>query len=186
MDSQLFNIKNNLLQEAEYCRSPHCNLRPAGYDIELIVIHNISLPPSHFNNSYVEHFFMGKLNPNDHPYFKTIQHLKVSSHIFIRRDGSVIQFVPFDKRAWHAGISSYKGKESCNDFSIGIELEGVDDITYEKEQYTALIKLTNALIKEYPLLNKSAIVGHSEIAPNRKTDPGKAFDWNLYLSMLRN
>ena len=184
MDSQLFDIKNNVLGNAEYCPSSNCNARPEGYNIELIVIHNISLPPSSFGNSYVKQFFLGHLNPSEHPYFQHIKDLKVSAHLFIRRDGSIMQFVPFNKRAWHAGVSSYKGSNKCNDFSIGIEMEGTDDSPYEDAQYHALINTTNALINQYPHLDKESIVGHSDIAPNRKTDPGKYFNWSYYLSCL--
>ena len=139
------------------------------------MIHNISLPPDTFNNDYIEQFFTNQLDFNAHPYFKSIQNMQVSAHLLIKRDGSIIQFVPFDKRAWHAGQSNFKGRKNCNDFSIGIELEGGDDIKYTNQQYQTLNDSIKVLNSYYPLTD---IVGHSDIAPRRKTDPGAAFDWS--------
>jgi AmpD protein len=147
--------------------------------IDMIVIHNISLPPNEFNNTYIEDFFCNKLDVSQHQYFQTIKDLKVSSHLLIKRDGEVIQFVDFKYKAWHAGISYYKGRDNCNDFSIGIELEGADNIKYTNEQYTQLNKVLDFLLQHYPI---RYIVGHNEIAPDRKTDPGNAFKWNKLLN----
>jgi AmpD protein len=178
--------QNKLCHKKNYYKkySPHCDERPDENDISLLVIHNISLPPSEFQHNYVEDFFMGKLDPKGHPYFKEIASLRVSSHLYIRRNGLIIQFVPFHKRAWHAGVSVFDGREACNDFSIGIELEGQDDLAYSQEQYQSLIQVTKNIMSTYPLINQRRITGHSDIAPGRKTDPGPAFDWRHYLSAL--
>ena len=170
-------------EEARICLSPNFSEREAN-DISLLVLHNISLPPGKFGGGYVEKFFLNELDSQEHPYFKEIDDLKVSSHLYIKRDGSITQFVPLDKKAWHAGISSFKGRENCNEFSIGVELEGTDEVPYERAQYTSLIEITMFLMKQYPRLNKDNIVGHSDIAPERKTDPGISFDWDYYLSKL--
>ena len=174
-------IKDHKIEDIAFLESPNFNDRPDPNNISLIVIHSISLPSRNYNNNNVESFFLNNLDISKNEYFKEISDLKVSSHLYIKRSGQIIQFVPFDKRAWHAGISNYKGKEDCNDFSIGIELEGCDDDIYEEEQYKSLIKVTKALIKEYDLISKKRITGHSDIAPERKTDPGKYFEWNRYL-----
>jgi len=171
------------LQEAKVCSSPNCSDRDSG-EISLIVIHNISLPPGKYGGGFIEKFFTNQLLPEEHPYFEEIFEMKVSSHLLIERDGSITQFVPFNKKAWHAGVSSYLGRENCNEFSIGIELEGTDDTAYTKDQYNSLIEVTIELMKAYPDIQKNSIVGHSDIAPGRKTDPGKSFDWELYLSGL--
>ena len=154
------------------------------HEISLLVIHNISLPPGEYGGGFIEQFFTNKLKSDEHPYFKDIVALKVSSHLLIERDGSITQFVPFNKKAWHAGVSSYQGRENCNEFSIGIEIEGTDDTSYTKEQYNSLIQVTMNLMEAYPNIQKNSIVGHSDIAPERKTDPGQAFDWEFYLSSL--
>nr|WP_212758350.1 1,6-anhydro-N-acetylmuramyl-L-alanine amidase AmpD [Usitatibacter palustris] len=154
--------------------SPHFDERPEGARVELIVIHNISLPPGDFGGPYIDDLFMGRLDPNAHPYFADIAALRVSSHYLIRRDGEVITYVPEDKRAWHAGVSSWQGREKCNDFSIGIELEGADDVPFTEQQYAALEALTREMFSRYGTL---PLVGHSDIAPGRKTDPGPYFDW---------
>ncbi len=177
-------IKNHLLVEAKQMASPHFDERPDEEDISLLVIHNISLPPNQFGGSHIEDFFQGKLNSKLHPYFEIIRDLRVSSHLLIKRDGEVVQFVPFNQRAWHAGVSSYEGREACNDFSIGIELEGADDLPFSQEQYKQLTKVTNALTASYPLLSKDRISGHSDIAPGRKTDPGQYFQWSNYLDQI--
>lgn len=174
-------IKDHKIEDIAFLESPNFNDRPDPNNISLIVIHSISLPSRNYNNDNVESFFLNNLDISKNEYFKEISDLKVSSHLYIKRSGRIIQFVPFDKRAWHAGISNYKGKEDCNDFSIGIELEGCDDDIYEEEQYKSLIQVTKALIKEYDLISKKRIAGHSDIAPERKTDPGKYFEWNRYL-----
>lgn len=146
--------------------------------IDMIVIHGISLPPGQFGGSAVEAFFAGKLDVSQHPYFETISGLRVSSHLFIRRTGEIIQFVPFHQRAWHAGESFYQGKSRCNDFSVGIELEGTDDVPYEQAQYQQLWSVIDVLQQAYPAISSDRIVGHSDIAPGRKTDPGPVFDWD--------
>ncbi len=167
-------IKNHLLSSAKYVPSVNNNLRPND-EISLIVIHNISLPPGVFGGSQIEDFFTNKLNTGKHPYFDSIKDLKVSSHLLIKRTGEIVQFVPFNRRAWHAGKSNFNGRDNCNDFSIGIELEGVDTIEYEDAQYQALNSTIRMLKSHYPITN---ITGHSDIAPGRKTDPGSAFDWS--------
>jgi len=175
-----------LLREAKYSHSPNFDERPIGCPIDLLVIHGISLPPGEFGTQDVTAFFTNTLDPNKHPYFQTIAHLKVSSHLFIRRDGEVCQFVPFHKRAWHAGQSCYQTRENCNDFSIGIELEGTDTQDYTALQYTQLAAVSLALFQAYPALNANTIAGHSQIAPSRKTDPGEGFDWDHYRRLIDN
>lgn len=163
------------LDQARRCPSPNVNQRP-DTPVSLIVVHNISLPPRQFGGPYIEQLFTNSLNPADHPYFADIAHLQVSAHLLIRRDGEVVQFVPFGLRAWHAGQSSYLGRSNCNDFSIGIELEGADDIPYAEVQYRRLAQVVMTLQQSYPEIQQQ-ITGHSDIAPGRKTDPGAAFDW---------
>jgi len=172
------NNKSGLLAEAIQISSDNNDDRPDNESIRLIVVHNISLPPGEFGGPYISQLFTNQLNKTEHPYFADIYQLKVSSHLLIRRDGEVIQYVPFHKRAWHAGASSYCGAECCNDFSIGIELEGTDDVPYEPVQYEKLAKLIRELRQSYPDINKNAITGHCDIAPGRKTDPGPAFNWD--------
>ena len=155
--------------------SPNCDERPTGARVELVVIHNISLPPGEFGGPWIEDLFMNRLNPAAHPYFAGIAAMKVSAHYLIRRDGEVIQFVDTDKRAWHAGVSSWRGRERVNDFSIGIEMEGADDQPFEDAQYLALNDLLARLHARY---GKLPLVGHSDIAPGRKTDPGPCYDWS--------
>ena len=174
-------IKNHIIKDVTFLESPNFNNRPDPNNISLIVIHSISLPSKNYNNDHVESFFLNNLDTSKNESFKEISDLKVSSHLYIKRSGQIIQFVPFNRRAWHAGISNYEGKENCNDFSIGIELEGSDDDIYEEEQYKSLIRVTKVLIEEYDLICKERIIGHSDIAPDRKTDPGKYFEWNKYL-----
>ena len=174
---------SSCLQQAKICLSPNCSSREKG-EISLLVIHNISLPPGKFGGGHVEEFFQNILDPQAHPYFDEIKELKVSSHLFIERDGSITQFVPFDKKAWHAGVSNFNGRENCNEFSIGIELEGTDELEYTQEQYDSLVEVSRELMVSYPLITKGNIVGHCDIAPGRKTDPGETFDWDLYLSRL--
>ena len=153
------------------------NARPKGEQVSLLVIHNISLPPGQFGGGYVQQLFCNQLNCSVHPYFEQLQGLEVSAHCLIERDGQVTQFVPFDSRAWHAGASEFQGRQNCNDFSIGVELEGTDDTPYTGAQYQMLASLTRLLMQTYPAITPERIVGHSHIAPGRKTDPGPAFDW---------
>lgn len=165
------------LEGARFVPSPHCDDRPEGTAIELIVVHGISLPPGQFGGPWIDALFSGSLDPSAHPYFCAIASLQVSAHALIRRHGELVQYVPFERRAWHCGVSSWRGRTACNDFSIGIELEGTDDLPYADVQYRRLAELVRALIEVYPALSPDAIAGHSEIAPERKTDPGPAFDW---------
>lgn len=169
---------------ARHVPSPFFDQRSDVSDISLLVIHNISLPPGQFGGPYIEQFFTGKLNADEHPFFKVIHKMGVSAHCLIRRDGEVVQFVPFTARAWHAGVSSFAGREKCNDYSIGIELEGSDFVAYTNEQYQALASLTQELQQTYPKITPPRITGHQYIAPLRKTDPGLVFDWGRYRNML--
>lgn len=173
-------INNGWLSTAKKICSPNFDSRSDEADISLLVIHNISLPPEQFGGGYIEQFFCNQLDPSEHPYFSSICELTVSSHLLITREGALIQFVPFNKRAWHAGVSSFQGRDKCNDYSIGIELEGADTIAYTEQQYTTLISVTQSILKAYPLIHSDRIVGHSDIAPDRKTDPGSAFDWQRF------
>jgi AmpD protein len=157
--------------------SPNCDERPAGSELGLIVVHGISLPPGQFGNGWIDRFFCNALPPAADPYFATIHTLTVSAHVLIARDGELTQYVPFTRRAWHAGQSSYCGRAACNDFSVGIELEGTDELPYTGPQYVALATLIATLRRAYPSLRAADVVGHSDIAPGRKTDPGPAFDW---------
>jgi AmpD protein len=166
---------DGILPEARQIPSPNFDERPAGVSIELIVIHNISLPPGEFGGNGVVELFTNRLDPEQHSYYRNIHQLRVSSHFFIRRDGELIQFVPCLKRAWHAGVSQWQARERCNDFSIGIELEGDDYSPFEEAQYVTLARLLDALKAAYPIAD---ITGHSDIAPGRKTDPGPFFDWS--------
>ena len=168
------------LDALKHTPSPNFDARPGDCSIDLLVIHNISLPPGVFNGDDVEAFFLNQLDHNKHPFFEEIREVKVSSHLFIRRNGDAQQFVALDDRAWHAGQSSWQGKERCNDFSIGIELEGTDDHTFTDAQYATLIQLTQQIQQHYPDITNERIVGHSDIAPGRKTDPGPHFDWSRY------
>ena len=175
-------IKNHRLQDINFLESPNFNDRPIDEDISLLVIHSISLPPKKYNTDHIERFFLNELDFSSHNFYKNIDGMKVSAHVLIKRNGEVIQFVPFNKRAWHAGVSSYKGKNDCNNFSIGIELEGSNDDIFEDIQYEQLSLITSLLIAEYDLITKDNIKGHSDIAPERKTDPGVLFDWDRYLT----
>ncbi|MEL0102356.1 MAG: 1,6-anhydro-N-acetylmuramyl-L-alanine amidase AmpD [Gammaproteobacteria bacterium] len=179
------NIKKHLIENIKFLQSPNFDIRPKKIDISLIVIHSISLPPTIFGNEYVENFFLNKLEIADNEYINSIKDMKVSSHIYIKRTGEIIQFVPFDKRAWHAGESSYKNVKNCNDYSIGIELEGCEDISFEDIQYNKLSEIIDCLIQNYPNINRERIVSHSEIAPGRKSDPGPLFDWKRLKSMIK-
>ena len=170
---------------ARFVPSPHHDPRPEGEEISLLVIHNISLPPGEFGGPHIDELFLGRLDPEAHPYFREIAGLRVSSHFLVRRDGELVQYVPCELRAWHAGQSQWKGRERCNDFSIGIELEGTDSIAYEPAQYRALANAIRALCDTYPSLSTQRIAGHSDIAPGRKTDPGDVFDWVRLRALLK-
>jgi AmpD protein len=161
--------------------SPNCDERPAGTEITLVVLHSISLPPGEYGGDSIERLFTNRLDPTAHPYFQEIAHLKVSSHYLIRRDGEVVQFVPPQLRAWHAGVSSWRGRERCNDYSIGIELEGTEDDAFTEHQYNALRALLRDLQSRFPVRDVAA---HSDVAPGRKTDPGTHFDWARVLAAL--
>ncbi len=165
--------KGGWLTGTTHCPSPNFGVRPDG-EVSLIVVHNISLPPDEFTGEWVEKFFLNQLDPHAHPYFSTIADVQVSAHFYVRRDGRTVQFVGCDDRAWHAGQSAWAGRENCNDFSVGIELEGSDTQAYTASQYSALWQLIDALRRRYPI---GAIAGHCHIAPSRKTDPGPFFDW---------
>lgn len=173
------------LSTARYLPSPHCDERPQNTAINMIVIHNISLPPEQFGTDAIEQFFCGTLDITQDAYYATIAALKVSAHLLIKRTGMIVQFVPFMKRAWHAGDSLFRGQTHCNDFSIGIELEGADNIPYEQKQYEQLSTVIRLLMKAYPAITSDRIVGHSDIAPDRKTDPGPAFDWAYLWAYLK-
>lgn len=160
--------------------SPNCDERPQPLDISLLVIHAISLPPERFGGPWIDRLFTNTLAPEAHPYFAGLRDLRVSAHLLIRRRGGIVQYVPFQRRAWHAGVSHFEGRERCNDFSIGIELEGCDTRPFTDRQYTQLTAVTRALLARYPRLTPARIVGHSDIAPGRKTDPGPCFDWARY------
>ncbi len=171
------------LPNATQLASPHCDARE-GDDISLLVIHNISLPAGEFGKPYIHDLFLGQLDPNAHPSFASLASLRVSAHLFIDRQGHVTQFVPFHQRAWHAGASSFEGREGCNDFSIGIELEGTDTEPFTDAQYTALAEATRVIMSAFPAITRDRIVGHSDIAPSRKTDPGPFFDWKRFFGLI--
>ena len=169
--------QSGLISPARQCSSPNRDARPDGAVPELLVIHGISLPPGEYGGTEIEDLFMNRLDWDAHPYFGEIRGLEVSAHLLVRRDGELIQFVPFTERAWHAGESRFRSRNRCNDFSIGIELEGDDDAYYTDEQYAVLTAVIDALLEAYPALSAREIAGHSDLAPGRKTDPGPAFDW---------
>lgn len=175
--------KKNYIGNVSHFISPHFTPKEDKADLSLLVVHNISLPPKQFGGDYITDLFLGKLDKDDHPYFETIYEMKVSAHCLIKRDGSLVQYVSFLDKAWHAGVSSYKGRDKCNDFSIGIELEGADDIPYTTEQYKTLAAAYFSIQQEYPHI-KDNIAGHNDIAPGRKTDPGEAFDWDYFYTCL--
>ena len=178
-------IIDGWITEITHEPSPHFTKREAEQPINLLVVHNISLPPGKFGGPYITDLFLGRLDKNADPYFEDIHHLQVSAHCLIRRDGEVIQYVSFSDKAWHAGVSSFEGVEKCNDFSIGIELEGTDTLAYTELQYQQLVCLVKKLQESYPLIRHNNIVGHCDIAPNRKTDPGEAFDWVNFRTLLQ-
>jgi N-acetyl-anhydromuramoyl-L-alanine amidase len=170
-------LDNGLMRGARQVASPNHDSRPPGVEADLIVVHGISLPPGEFGGPWIDRLFTNTLPPEVHPYFAEVGPLRVSSHVVIERDGAVTQYVRFTERAWHAGKSNYQGREACNDFSVGVELEGTDTLPYEAAQYAALAEVVAALCAAYPRLSPDRLVGHSDIAPGRKTDPGPAFDW---------
>lgn len=172
------------MRQARRVPSPNFGPRPGGCVPQLLVIHNISLPPGQYGGDCIERLFTNCLDWDAHPFFDEIRGAEVSAHLLIRRCGELVQFVSFDDRAWHAGQSSFAGRDNCNDFSIGIELEGTDDEPYTAAQYQALAAVTRALLLQYSAMSRDGIVGHSDIAPGRKTDPGPAFDWNRYRGLL--
>jgi AmpD protein len=176
-------IDEGLIQGVRYVASPNCDARPADACIELIVVHGISLPPGEFGGPGIVDLFLNRLQPSAHPYYSAIAQLRVSAHFLIRRDGELLQFVPCERRAWHAGVSSWRGRQRCNDFSIGIELEGADDLPYEAAQYTRLRALNAVLGAHYPIVD---VVGHADVAPGRKTDPGPTFDWSRIKKINKN
>ncbi len=179
-------IATGLHTRARQISSPNHDDRPTGMTVEALIVHAISLPPGEYGGEFVEQFFCNQLDAALHPYFKEISGVRVSSHFYIRRNGDLVQFVPVHKRAWHAGASCCMQREAVNDFSIGIELEGCDDDSFEETQYQTLIDLTLSLIKNIPSLSAEHIYGHSDIAPDRKTDPGPGFDWQLYRTAIQS
>ena len=175
-------IIDHWLDCARRVDSPNYSARPLEEDVSLLVIHNISLPPGEFGGPHIDALFCNSLDCEVHPFFEEIKHLQVSSHLLINREGEFTQYVPFNMKAWHAGKSRYEGRSECNEFSIGIELEGCDDIPYTQEQYASLQGVSNCLLKHYPAMSCQRITGHCDIAPERKTDPGPSFDWQHYLA----
>ena len=173
-----------LLDAARQVASPNHDERPPGSAPELVVVHCISLPPGEFGGGHIEALFLNRLDPLAHPYFADVAHLQVSAHVLIRRTGEVIQFVALERRAWHAGKSAFCGRECCNDFSIGIELEGTDETPFSEAQYAQLVDITRKIRRHFPLITDDHIVGHADIAPDRKTDPGPAFDWSHYRGLM--
>ncbi len=181
----MYHIENGFIKEARQITTENCDERRDPNDINLLVIHNISLPPGEFGNGNIEKLFTNQLEATAHPYFATILPLSVSAHVVIDREGQLTQFVSFNQRAWHAGQSIFQGRDACNDYSIGVELEGTDNTAYTEKQYQTAAQLTVALMQQYKGITASRIVGHSDIAPGRKTDPGDAFDWNYFRALLQ-
>ncbi|MES2661684.1 MAG: 1,6-anhydro-N-acetylmuramyl-L-alanine amidase AmpD [Pseudomonadota bacterium] len=179
-----FHIESGWITPARHSLSPNHDVRPVNTAIDAIIIHGISLPPGIFGGSGIEELFSNRLNPSEHPYYETIHQFKVSSHLVIRRTSAVIQYVGFEQRAWHAGVSSLEGQERCNDFSIGIELEGCDDIPYTDKQYFVLTHIVTTLRRTYSGITEQRVIGHDHIAPGRKTDPGPAFDWKRLRTLM--
>lgn len=177
IDNKYGQISEGWLEGCEHVASPNYGERPCGSKVELVVVHNISLPPGEFGGPYIADLFTNSLDPQEHPYFEEIAHLRVSAHFLIRRDGDVVQFVSTQGMAWHAGVSQWRSREKCNEFSIGIELEGTDTHLYTQEQYARLEEIIRKCRAVHPDIEEDAIVGHSDIAPGRKTDPGESFDW---------
>ncbi|MDG6369787.1 1,6-anhydro-N-acetylmuramyl-L-alanine amidase AmpD [Glaesserella parasuis] len=178
-------IENGWLLNTKKVPSPHFNPRPYQDDISLLVIHYISLPPDEFGGDFIDRFFEGKLDPTLHPYFEEIKDLRVSAHCLINREGQITQYVNFNDMAWHAGVSCFEGREKCNEFSIGIELEGSNNQPFTEAQYQTLASLTQAIMQSYPQITPERIAGHNQIAPERKIDPGQYFEWGYYDLLLR-
>ncbi len=178
------NRESGLVDGVRYVPSPNHDERPCDCEPELIIVHGISLPPGEFGGPWIDQLFTNCLDPNAHPYFRQIADAKVSSHLLIERNGDIVQYVPVHKRAWHAGESCYRDRVRCNDFSVGIELEGIDTLEYTDAQYESLCNLVRALRSEFTSLAEAPIVGHSDVAPGRKTDPGPAFDWVRFQRQL--
>lgn len=176
--------KSSLLHGVRRIGSPNCDDRPQGTAIDLVVLHCISLPPGEFGGAWIDDLFTNTLDPDAHPYFAEIRGYRVSAHLLIRRNGLITQYVPFDRRAWHAGQSAFAGRRNCNDYSIGIELEGSNHIPYADAQYQSLIAATAALMAAYKQITVERIVGHADVAPGRKTDPGSAFEWRRLRTAL--
>lgn len=179
-----YTVDEGWIVQANRVPSPNCGPRPADTVPDLLVVHNISLPPGNYGGDAIERFFTNCLDCDEHPFYEEIRGVQVSSHLLIRRDGELLQFVNFQERAWHAGASCFSGRENCNDFSIGVELEGTDEDPYTEQQYRVLVGVTRALREVYPEMRNENIVGHAEISPGRKTDPGPAFDWVRYRRAL--
>lgn len=177
-------VHNGWLADARHVPSPNCDARPPGCAIDLLVIHGISLPPGEYGGGWIDALFTNSLDGGAHPYFRAICESRVSAHLLVGRDGALTQYVPLHLRAWHAGASSFQGRERCNDFSIGIELEGCDEEPYEPVQYERLVALARLLAARYPGITGERIVGHCDIAPGRKTDPGRTFDWQRLYTLL--
>jgi len=177
-------IRDGWLEGATHRPSPNQDARPDPADISLLVVHGISLPPGEFGGPWIDALFENRLDLTAHPYFGQLAGLQVSAHVLVRRDGEVVQYVPFGARAWHAGASCFAGRECCNDYSVGIELEGTDDLPYADAQYAALAAIAGALMQAYPAITPERIAGHCDIAPGRKTDPGLAFDWPRFLASV--
>lgn len=177
-------IKDGWLLDERQVLSPHFDQRPDPQDISLLIIHYISLPPEQFGGGYIDDFFQGKLDVQAHPYFQEISPLRVSAHCLIERTGRITQYVNFNDRAWHAGLSCFEGREKCNDFAIGIELEGSNEQPFTAQQYDALQRLTQQIMQAYPRITRERIVGHCDVSPGRKIDPGQYFDWQRYLQDL--
>lgn len=175
-----YSVEDGWLEGVRRVPSENFGDRPQGCEPDLLVIHNISLPPGCYGGGAIERFFTNCLDWDEHPYYEEIRDMQVSSHLLVQRDGEVVQFVSCNDRAWHAGASCFMGRDNCNDFSIGIELEGTDEEPYTDAQYQALADVTEALLANFPALDVERITGHSDIAPGRKTDPGPAFDWQRY------
>jgi N-acetyl-anhydromuramoyl-L-alanine amidase len=176
--------KKQWLLDVRQVHSPNCDERPANCEVDLVVMHGISLPPQQYGGAYIDQLFTNSLDPQEHPYFAEIIELRVSSNLLVDRAGEITQYVPFDSRAWHAGESEFQGRQTCNDFSIGIELEGCDEQAYEQVQYQVAATLVKLLMENWPGINKQRVVGHCDIAPGRKTDPGEAFKWDYFYSLL--
>ena len=183
MEKQL-QIKDGWLVNERRVLSPHFDQRPEPKEISLLIIHYISLPPEQFGGGYIDDFFQGKLDPQAHPYFQEISPLRVSAHCLIERTGRITQYVNFADRAWHAGLSCFEGRDKCNDFAIGIELEGSNEQPFTDAQYLALQALTQEIMRTYPHITKERIVGHCDVSPGRKIDPGQYFDWQRYLQNI--